>query len=151
ARSIAAQVGPADLDRLASGMAPDVEYHDHRLVGAGAVHGIGEFRDVVRTLFEAATDVANRADDILALRPDALLVRWMNSRTDRAGGGAFERRFLMLELFGADGLKTRIEQFDIGRETEALARFDELTAERMPPRPVQRRMRPNAATVTGAR
>ena len=35
----------------------------------------------------------------------------------------------MLWVFGADGLVTRIEQFDADRDAEALARFDELTAE----------------------
>src|SRR5262249_53203172 len=45
---------------------------------------------------------------------------------------------------------TRLEEFDVGHEAEALARFDELTAE-APVRPVQRRVRPNAATATAAR
>src|SRR5262249_22864941 len=37
------------------------------------------------------------------------------------------------------------------RTVEALARFDELTAERVPRRPVQRRVQPNTAAVTGTR
>src|SRR5262249_6402199 len=43
-----------------------------------------------------------------------------------------------------------VELFAPDDEDEALARFDELTAERVPPRPVERRVRTNAATVTGA-
>src|SRR5262244_3342858 len=70
-----------------------------------------------------------REDDILDLRSDALLVRRMHLGTARAGGGAYERLFLMLWVFGADGLVTRMEFFDVDHEVEALARFDELTAE----------------------
>jgi hypothetical protein len=61
-------------------------------------------------------------------------MRWTNSGTDRVGGGSYERPFLMLIVFGADGLVTRLEWFDPDREAEALARFDELTAERPGPR-----------------
>src|SRR5262249_42785558 len=52
--------------------------------------------------------------------------------------------------FGADGVLERGEVFDPERDAEALPRFDELTAEREPPRPVQRRVRPNAATAHAA-
>src|SRR5262249_31677461 len=67
-----------------------------------------------------------RVDDVLALRPDALLLRWMNSGTDRAGGGAWESQLLRLMVFGPDGHVTRVEAFDVDREAEALARCDEL-------------------------
>ena len=56
-------------------------------------------------------------------------MRWTNFGTERAGGGAYEQHFLMLLVFGADGLLTRNELFDVDRDDEALARFDELTAE----------------------
>src|SRR5262249_6575882 len=74
--------------------------------------------------------------DVLALRPDALLLRWMNSGTDRAGGGAWESQLLRLMVFGPDGHVTRVEAFDVDRDAEALARFDELgmsSAEESPP------------------
>ena len=58
------------------------------------------------------------------------------SGTDRAGGGAFERQFIQLWIFASDGLIVRIEYFDIDRDDEALARFDELTTE--PPNPVRK-------------
>src|SRR5439155_22821327 len=64
----------------------------------------------------------------------ALLARQTNVGTARTGGGVFERAFLFLRVFGADGLVTRLEQFDVDREDEALARFDELTAEPATPR-----------------
>ena len=44
----------------------------------------------------------------------------------RAGGGAYERQFLILWVFGAHGLLTCVEWFDADREEEALARFDEI-------------------------
>ena len=52
----------------------------------------------------------------------------------------------MLWVFGADGLVTRWEQFDGEQDAEALARFDEITAEPPAERPVRRRVRANAAT-----
>ena len=61
----------------------------------------------------------------------------------RATGGAFEGRFLVLNVFDGNGQLVQTEMFDPDREADALARFDELTAE--PPRPA-RRVRPNAAT-----
>src|SRR6185503_9585630 len=85
--------------------------------------------NALRSLIELADEFANRADDVLGLRPDTSLIRVTNSGTQHIGGGAYERPFLMLWVFGADGLVTRFEQFDSDREDEALARFDELTAE----------------------
>src|SRR5439155_17179350 len=86
----------------------------------------------------------------VALRSDALLVRWTTSGTLRVSGGAFERNPLMLWVFGADGLLTRWEQFEPEREAEALARFDALAAGPSP-RPITRRVRANAATACIAR
>src|SRR5262249_3577355 len=127
AAATAPLVGPLDLERFASAMAPSVEYADRRsVIGMGSKHGVQEFRDVLRTLFEAADDVTNRVDDVLAVRSDAFLLHVTNSGTERAGGGTYERPFLALAAFGSDGLLTHSEQFDVDREAEALARFDEL-------------------------
>src|SRR5439155_1330993 len=114
-----------------------------------------------RALFEVAEDIATRVDDVLALRSDAFLVRWTNSGTARIGGGSYETQFLLLWVFGADGLATRHERFDSDREDEALARFDELTVEQptarfaaTPSRVAkkrERRVRANAATAASAR
>src|SRR5262249_45385831 len=72
--------------------------------------------------------IANRVDDIFRVRPDAALLRVTNSGIDRRSGGTYERPFLLLWVFGADGLMTHAELFDVDQEDEALARFDELTA-----------------------
>ena len=46
--------------------------------------------------------------------------------TDRASGGAYERPYIVLDVFGSDGLLSRMELFDPDREAEALSRFDQL-------------------------
>src|SRR4029453_15005598 len=85
---------------------------------------------------------------IRGLEPHALLVRRIFSGTDRRGGGAFERPFLMLLLIDTAGRVARSEHFDVDRDARAPARFDELVAE---PRTALRRLRPNAATAAAAR
>jgi hypothetical protein len=77
-------------------------------------------------LIEMSENGATRVDDILCLRPDALLVRWMSFGKDRATGGDFERPFLFLWVFGSDGLLGRIEAFEVDDEDAALAHFDAL-------------------------
>jgi hypothetical protein len=52
--------------------------------------------------------------------------------TSRTGGGAFERQFLSLMVFGPDGLIARMEHFDSDQHDRALARFDALTGAAMP-------------------
>src|SRR5262249_57236045 len=110
----------------------------------------GRFTRPFRPCRERPTDVPNRVADVRALRPAAGRLRVMVFGTDRAGGGAFERPRLALSVFDTDGLLTRLEEFDVGHEAEALARFDELAAEAAV-RPGQRRVRPNAATAHAAR
>ena len=148
AGAIAAMVAPPDLDHYAAALAPSVEFKDHRTVGFASGRGATMLLRGFRSLLELATDVATRVDDVVALEPGAMLLRWTTFGTDRRSGGTFESSFLLLWIFGADGLIVRDETFDAGRETEALARFDELT--RAPP-PLARRVRENAATATIAR
>jgi hypothetical protein len=143
-RAIATQLGPLGYERFVSAVDAAVKYIDHRrLVGAGSFDGAQEFRDAFRALFESAGQMTNRVDDILALRTDALVVRVLNLGTERAGGGTYERPFLVVSVLGGDGLITQVEAFDADREAEALARFDELAVP--PPKPrALRRVRPNA-------
>jgi hypothetical protein len=158
ARALAAALGPFDLDRYATGFAPEIVYVDSRTLGLPPAHGAEAVLHLLGTLLEVADDVTTRIDDVLALRPDALLLRWMNFGTDRTGGGAYERHFLWLGVSGPDGLLTRIELFDEDRDAEALARFDELVGESQAPRvapapsrAMKRRVRANAATAHVAR
>jgi class 3 adenylate cyclase/ketosteroid isomerase-like protein len=161
ARSVACQLGPLDLDRMVSGMASDIGLRDHRTVGVGSVRGAARIRDALGRLFDLGNDLANRADAVLDLCPNATLLLITNSGTDHLGGGTFERPFLMAWVFGADGRIARIEQFDVGHEAEALARFDALTGGASGTRSLaapsqaattrERRVRPNAATANAAR
>ncbi len=98
-------------------------------LGLGPSRGAEAFLRGVRSLLEVTGDVGWATDDVLVVRSDAVLLRQTNFGTVRAGGGAYERPYLLLSIFGADGLLTRLEQFDVGHEAEALAhealaRFD---------------------------
>ena len=128
-RSIAGWVGPFDLDRFGATLAPAVEAVDHRTLGTWSAQGKEALLEHMRALVALAEGIVLCDDDVLGLRPDALLVRRRHRGTDRASGGEYERQFLLLWTFGADGLGTRQELFDPDHEAEALARFDELTTE----------------------
>ncbi len=146
ARSVAALQRELDVDRWATAISPAVEFIDHRHLGLPARRGAKEHLDHLRTLFELADDVATRTDDVLALRSDAFLVRRTNFGTERTAGGPFEREFLILSVFGSDGLQTHAEMFDVDRDAEAHARFDELTAEPRAASTTRRSVRANRAT-----
>jgi class 3 adenylate cyclase/tetratricopeptide (TPR) repeat protein len=149
ARSVATLLGP--LERWATALAPALEYVDHRsIIGLGSTRGAEAFlHDVIGSLLDLSEGVAMHAEDVVALRPDALLLRWTTSAIQRSSGGVFERPYLLLSILGTDGLVARLEQFDVGGEFEALARFDALTAHPAP-LPARRRVRPNAATAVAA-
>jgi hypothetical protein len=145
ARSLAALLGPFDLDRWATAFAPAIEFVDERTVGLGSVHGAQALLRAIRALLELIENFTTRLDDILELRSDALLFHMTNFGTDRASGGAVERKLCQLWIFGADGLLTRFEQSEAERDDEALARFDKLTDEAQEPLP-----RPLSETERGA-
>src|SRR5262249_8292292 len=123
---------PFDPDAWAAAFAPAVEVVDNRTLGTWSARGVEVLLQHFRSLREVAADVAMRVDDILSLRPDGFLVRRTNFGTDRAGGGAYERPFLVLYLVAAAGLMPGLEFFNADRVAEALARFDELTAPGFP-------------------
>src|SRR5262249_26721325 len=141
--------------------APGAEFLDHRRLGFGSIRGADALLRGFRSQFEVADDITVRIDDVLGLRSNVLLTRRTFSGTARAGGGAYESPGIGLCVFSVDGLITRQEYFDVDREDDALARFDELAAEppaaRSATAPVRaidthtRRVRPNAATANAAR
>ncbi len=148
ARSVAGWLGPFDLERFGAAVAPAIDVIDHRTLGTWSAHGKEAWLEHMRALVAVAEGIVLRDDDVLGLRPGALLVQRVHRGTDRASGGSYERAYLQLMAFDADGLVTRQELFDADRDGEALARFDELTAE-SPPTP--RRVRANLATANAAR
>src|SRR5438552_9199927 len=160
ARSVAAMAGPA-LDRLATALAPAIEAVDRRIFGTWSARGEEALLQGFRAVFELSDNVVWSDDAVLGLESDALLVRRMHSGTARASGGVYERPFLLLLIFGTDGLVTHLEWFDTDREDEALARFDELTAApaavrfaTVPARAAEKRegrVRANGATAYAAR
>jgi hypothetical protein len=151
ARVIALWNGPLDLDSGASALASTIEIVDHRILGTWSARGAEEVLRHWRSQLDLAADAVLRDEDVLALRPDALLTRRTYSGTDRAGGGAYEDELLVLHAFDVDGLIARVELFGHDRDAEALARFDQLTAVPPAARSVRRRVRPNAATANAAR
>ena len=154
ARSVAGWIGPIDPDRLATTMTPSMEMVDHRNLGTWSTRG-AEFIDHTRLQTELALGFTGRTDGVLALAPDALLVRCAYFGIARDGGGAFENVLLQLFAFGADGLIARGELWEPDLDAEALARFEALTADarhaaaehsRASGLVSARRMQPNAAT-----
>src|SRR5262249_26968521 len=111
ARSVAAMVGPFEVARWAPALAPALEFADHRHIIFGSGRGRDAYLRALQALIDVAEVSASRVDDVVALRPDALLVRWMNFGTARIGGGAFERPSLFLWMFSPNGLLSRLEFF----------------------------------------
>jgi len=134
---------------LADVAAPDVTFADRRTLGWGASRGPDALRAGRRAVEELVADRSARIDDVLAAQSGALLVRSIHTGTDRNSGGRFERPMLQIAAFDRDGRIAVFEWFDLDREAEALARFEEVVAGPAPPS--LRRVRPNAATANAAR
>jgi hypothetical protein len=150
ARSVAmATASPGALEKQM--IAPAIEFVDRRMLGTFSGRGAQELSDAIRSWDDVAGNVALSTDDVVDLKPEALLTQRSFSGTVRDSGGAFERPLVQLVVFGPDGRVTNLEMFDIGREEEALARFDELTAGPLASRATRRRVTPNAATAHAAR
>src|SRR5262249_2912972 len=130
ARSVAQWLlGPHNAESYAPTLAPDIESVDRRILATWSAHGPAAVVRHTRSLLDLIAAYTARHDDIRAVRSDALIVRRTPSGIDRAGGGIWERPYLGLLVFGADGLVSRWEQFEVGDAAGALARFDELTAD----------------------
>ena len=150
ARSVAAHMAPFDFERLATTFAADVEVVDHRTVGFGTLHGAERLRRALQAFLDLIDGFAWRTVDVLALEAEAFLLRYVGSGTERVGGLPYERTQLELMVFGADGLLTRWERFDVEHAAAALARFEALAGGLDAQRPV-RRVRANAASAHAAR
>src|SRR5262249_29149385 len=104
ARSVAPRVTPFDLEGFGATLAPAVVQVDHRRLGTWSASGREAVVNHWGAVRELTDDVAMRDDDILALEPDALLVRRTHSGVAHASGGVYESPFLLLRVFGPDGL-----------------------------------------------
>jgi class 3 adenylate cyclase/tetratricopeptide (TPR) repeat protein len=150
ARSVAVLMAPPALEPYRTAFAQDVAWVDHRTLGFGSIDGREALLRGFHSLFESADALLVRIDDVLALEPAAMLVRWTVSGAERAEGGAFEKHFLVAWVFAADGLVTRSEQFDADRIGGALARFEQLVVEPLNAG-LARRVCPNAAIANAQR
>ncbi len=124
--SVAARLGPADVERMAGVLAPDVQFVDHRRAGFPPARSARQLQAGFRSLLDETREVGTATTDVLRLEPDALLVQRRNTGLTR-DGGQFETDFLLLLVFDADGLVMRDEQFAAADAEHALARFAELT------------------------
>src|SRR5262249_27037087 len=135
ARSVSLMQGPWDLDRTRL-FAAAVEVVDHRILGTWSARGAKATMEHVRSVLELADNVATRFDDVLGLRMDALLVCATHSGTARAGGGPYERHFVLLTAFAPDGLVVGQEYFDLDPEDQAPPPFSPLVPPAAPPPPL---------------
>jgi hypothetical protein len=120
-------VASLDADRYGANAAvvsPAIEFVDHRTLGMPAGRGPDEALRNIRALHELTADATFLVHDILGLESGVLLLRTLIAGTDRASGGRFELPALNLVAFDEDGRIARYENFDVGGEAEALARFD---------------------------
>jgi len=142
-----------DAERWRTACVPDAQMVDHRRLGTWNARGSDAIVTQMGSLRAVADDVELRTLEVLALEPEALLLRRMHSGTERVGGGAYERPLLLLLAFGPDGRVVRAELFDDDAEAKALARFAQIVGdtEVEPPRSVQRRVRANRVTAAAAR
>ncbi|MCU0670948.1 MAG: nuclear transport factor 2 family protein, partial [Myxococcota bacterium] len=150
ARSVAA-IGWSSGDpeqRLAAVLASDFVGIDHRHLGNWSLRGAAAYVEHLRALRQVADDVEFRQLDVVALGPNAQLLRVLHTGTARAGGGVYERPFLSLFVTDAEGKLARGEWFDADREAEALARFDAHSGDAAPAR---RRVQANEASAGIAR
>jgi hypothetical protein len=133
-------------------LSPSYRCVDHRVLHTWSARSAGEVVGQFRVQLDLAPDSTARWDDVVALAPQALLVRSTYLGTDRAGGGGFENPLCMVTAYGADGLVTCCDVFEAESTAEALARFDELVRSDESIAPATHpRVRPNAASSLAAR
>src|SRR6185503_12131506 len=140
-RAVAFMLMPGKAADLSVLYAPTYRDVDHRSVGYGALSR--DDADKLASSFDdVAEDVRFRVDDVLALSPSGFVRKTTATGVWRDGGGSFDRSVCTLSVFGTDGRVAGHETFDADRESEALARFDEL-APGTTSRVVRRRVRTN--------
>ena len=106
ARTVAALLGPPDLEAWRACLAAGVEFDDRRILGFGSLRGREAGLPYLESLFETSESLSTRIDDVLALEPHAFLVRWTESGV-AVGGGDFERVQLTLWILDAEGRVAR--------------------------------------------
>ena len=102
ARSVAAMLGPFDLDRCATVLAPAVEAVDHRILGTWSARGAEALLRALPLRGSSSPMTSPRASTTSsACSADALLVRGRTPAPTAPAAGAYERQFLLLCVFGS--------------------------------------------------
>jgi ketosteroid isomerase-like protein len=152
-RGVRAWTGSIDLIEHAATIEPAAQLIDHRVLSTWASRDAAELLEHMRLqVEELAPDFRPRVEDVIAIEPDAHLLRTTYEGNAIGSGGYFENRICLLYTFGVDGRIAHIECFEAEAEVDALARFEELrpsAQEKTPPH--RRHVNPNTATAAAAR
>src|SRR5262249_58607346 len=121
--------GVTGRDWLAFGacLADDLVYRDHRKLGLGTL-GCDELVAAVRAHRELAIDLRTETDRLLNWNRQGC-VAVMHQYGTVPDGGPFENLFLRVIVADGDRVQ-HFETFDVADADQALARFEELCAER---------------------
>jgi class 3 adenylate cyclase/tetratricopeptide (TPR) repeat protein len=128
---------------MADLLAPDIEVHDHRLLGWEPLRGQEAYVQALRTLVDLAADVRLRIDHVRMSGLGFLCVtRWLGTHQ----GGAFEAPSITVSGLDGLGRAQRFDQYDVNQLDEAWARVA-LVAASGSAHPLAPLMTPNLATV----
>ncbi|MGJ8668753.1 MAG: nuclear transport factor 2 family protein [Oceanococcus sp.] len=146
AKIIQAGTGRIDHERLKPHWSGDVQLVDHRTAGMGSVVGRDAVTQAISVMaVELTEDFAGQFDEIVTLRPDALLAHYRTDGKGQLSGGEFEQLAWYLMIADEQGNIARWEIFDAEQAEAARARFEELTGDPKPG-PVQCKVQPNLAS-----
>jgi hypothetical protein len=114
-----------DWDGLASLLAPDLEVHDHRVLGWETLHGPDAYVDALRSLAELSPDVRLRVDHLEVAAAGLLCVPvWVGTHD----GGTFENASVFVTALDAHQRVRRFDGFDIEQLAEARRMYEALIA-----------------------
>jgi ketosteroid isomerase-like protein len=125
-KEIIARWNRHDIDHAMELFAEDIEFIDHRSLGAEALHGQAAVRELHKAAFEVMPDNVQEVDEILACddRVIAFRLRFRGTSPD-AAGGEFEVLLGGVDVF-EDGKLARVELFEPDDTAGILRRFAEL-------------------------
>jgi len=131
-----------DWSTMAGLLAPDIEVHDHRLLGWEPLRGRAAYRHALEMLVELAPDVRLRIDHVRMVGSGFLCVtRWLGTHE----GGVFEAPSITVSEIDGVSRARRFDQYDIDQMDEAWARVEAIAASGSDC-PLAALVRPNAAT-----
>jgi class 3 adenylate cyclase/tetratricopeptide (TPR) repeat protein len=114
-----------DWSAMARLLAPDIEVHDHRLLGWEPLRGRAAYRHALEMLVELAPDVRLRIDHVRMVGSGFLCVtRWLGTHE----GGVFEAPSITVSEIDGVGRARRFDQYDIDQMDEAWARVEAIAA-----------------------